>query len=167
MLTDASKELLRRHQLADEESESLPDVIIPTTFNFPQHGEGPDTELPPLCRVVLGSDDFLDGLSPFRGDWVGELFWKCQCSRPLPARHARDTRRYVRALSCHERHQLPIRNAHCSHAYRYYRSGRDGSRPGNRTNPVEQAPAVRYYQRGSHGSNDWRFALCIRANPEK
>jgi len=39
ILTDASKELLRRHQLATEETDSHPEVIIPVSFNFPHTGK--------------------------------------------------------------------------------------------------------------------------------
>ena len=39
ILTDVSKELLRRHQLTAEESATLPEVIVPLSFNFPHTGK--------------------------------------------------------------------------------------------------------------------------------
>ncbi|NWF84712.1 MAG: cation:dicarboxylase symporter family transporter [Bryobacteraceae bacterium] len=38
-LTEECKAMLRRHKLTDEHSESLPDVIVPASFNFPHAGK--------------------------------------------------------------------------------------------------------------------------------
>jgi ABC-type amino acid transport substrate-binding protein len=39
ILIQACKELLERHRLVDEQTRSLPDVIVPTSFNFPHTGK--------------------------------------------------------------------------------------------------------------------------------
>jgi Na+/H+-dicarboxylate symporter/ABC-type amino acid transport substrate-binding protein len=39
ILIQACKELLERHQLVDESTRTLPDVIVPTSFNFPHTGK--------------------------------------------------------------------------------------------------------------------------------
>jgi Na+/H+-dicarboxylate symporter len=39
MLIEASKDLLRRHDLAGERGESLPDVLVSASFNFPSAGK--------------------------------------------------------------------------------------------------------------------------------
>ena len=39
ILIQACKELLERHRLVDEQTKSLPDVIVPTSFNFPHTGK--------------------------------------------------------------------------------------------------------------------------------
>ena len=39
ILIQACKELLERHRLVDEHTRSLPDVIVPTSFNFPHTGK--------------------------------------------------------------------------------------------------------------------------------
>ena len=39
ILIQACKELLERHRLVDETTRSLPDVIVPTSFNFPHTGK--------------------------------------------------------------------------------------------------------------------------------
>jgi Na+/H+-dicarboxylate symporter len=39
ILIQACKELLERHRLVDEQTKTLPDVIVPTSFNFPHTGK--------------------------------------------------------------------------------------------------------------------------------
>ena len=39
ILIQACKELLERHRLVDERTRTLPDVIVPTSFNFPHTGK--------------------------------------------------------------------------------------------------------------------------------
>src|SRR5688572_29694415 len=39
ILIQACKELLERHRLVDESTRTLPDVIVPTSFNFPHTGK--------------------------------------------------------------------------------------------------------------------------------
>ena len=39
ILIQSCKELLERHRLVDEHTRSLPDVIVPTSFNFPHTGK--------------------------------------------------------------------------------------------------------------------------------
>jgi Na+/H+-dicarboxylate symporter len=39
ILIQACKELLERHRLVDESTKTLPDVIVPTSFNFPHTGK--------------------------------------------------------------------------------------------------------------------------------
>jgi Na+/H+-dicarboxylate symporter/ABC-type amino acid transport substrate-binding protein len=39
ILIQACKELLERHRLVDEQTRTLPDVIVPTSFNFPHTGK--------------------------------------------------------------------------------------------------------------------------------
>jgi Na+/H+-dicarboxylate symporter len=39
ILIQACKELLDRHRLVDETTRALPDVIVPTSFNFPHTGK--------------------------------------------------------------------------------------------------------------------------------
>ncbi|HEX6172554.1 MAG TPA: cation:dicarboxylase symporter family transporter, partial [Candidatus Binatia bacterium] len=39
ILINACKELLERHRLVDESTKTLPDVIVPTSFNFPHTGK--------------------------------------------------------------------------------------------------------------------------------
>ena len=39
ILIQACKELLERHRLVDDQSRGLPDVIVPTSFNFPHTGK--------------------------------------------------------------------------------------------------------------------------------
>ncbi len=39
ILIQACKDLLERHRLVDEQTKSLPDVIVPTSFNFPHTGK--------------------------------------------------------------------------------------------------------------------------------
>jgi Na+/H+-dicarboxylate symporter/ABC-type amino acid transport substrate-binding protein len=39
ILIQACKELLEKHRLVDEQTRSLPDVIVPTSFNFPHTGK--------------------------------------------------------------------------------------------------------------------------------
>lgn len=39
ILTEASKDLLQRHQLVTEDTRSTPDVIVPASFNFPHTGK--------------------------------------------------------------------------------------------------------------------------------
>jgi Na+/H+-dicarboxylate symporter/ABC-type amino acid transport substrate-binding protein len=39
ILIQACKELLEQHRLVDEQTRSLPDVIVPTSFNFPHTGK--------------------------------------------------------------------------------------------------------------------------------
>ena len=39
ILVQACKELLERHRLVDERTRTLPDVIVPTSFNFPHTGK--------------------------------------------------------------------------------------------------------------------------------
>jgi Na+/H+-dicarboxylate symporter len=59
ILTHACKELLDRHQLLDDSTRSLPDVIVPTSFNFPHTGK--------LLSVsfILFAGWFADAVVPF------------------------------------------------------------------------------------------------------
>ena len=59
VLIQACKELLERHRLVDDTTRSLPDVIVPTSFNFPHTGK--------LLSVsfVLFAGWFADAAVPF------------------------------------------------------------------------------------------------------
>ena len=126
ILIQACKDLLERHRLVDEPTRALPEVIMPTSFNFPHTGK--------LLSIsfILFAGWFADAAVPLseypRLALAGLLtfFGSSQCRSAVPARPVPDPGRYVSAVPCHRRHQLEIRRAarggphgarwHCSEA---------------------------------------------------
>ena len=52
ILIQACKDLLERHRLVDDRTRALPDVIVPTSFNFPHTGKLLSHQLYPVRRMV-------------------------------------------------------------------------------------------------------------------